>query len=148
MNNINCNQLFKLNKKDEYDRFNIDDKSCQLTLKEEDLITFNQHPYNTKKKILTVLRKAPGESTYFLVSDSNIEKKISDQGFNIPYIEYHKSVNSKYSSLFKQFQELVKKLDEIRTYRNAVLHLQEINEEEIDQYNKLSTSLYSIIAVN
>jgi len=140
------NNLFKLEK--DGGRFMCGDNAESVNLDLKDMFHLKNVSFDTKSKIITVLKNGIEDCDYYLIKDRSIENKISNSGVVISYIEHHKNSDSKYTSIFNNFTELKVLLNEIRDYRNAILHNQNLDDSTTESFNKKSDQFYRLISIN
>ena len=144
---INNNNIFKLEKESEND-FRYEENSVKLTLRRGDLVHLNKMSFKKKTTIITVIRKDQAKYEHYYVRSDVIKNQISETGFSISYLDYNREKDSQHTSLFKNYGEIKTLLNELRGFRNAVLHNRAIDSSEFDNFDKAIAKFYELTAIN
>jgi len=141
------NKLFKLENKTG-DHFSSEEKSVRVKLDRGDLIHLNKISFKKKTQIITVIKEKESKCDYYAIQSDKIKDQIIGTSYVIPYLDHNRENDSQHTSLFKNYGEIKNLLEDIRHFRNAVLHNRYIDDSEFDDFDKKIARFYDLIAIN
>ena len=146
---IQNNAISKLElENDSGNSFLEQEEKVTIKLQKGDLIHIRQIPNVKKKNIVTVIREDRSEILHYVLQSQNIKKQVEETGYSVSYLEDNKDNDSKYTNLFKNYNDIKSLLEKMRHFRNAVLHNRALDESEFDDFDNKIAEFYELISIS